>query len=116
MAAPDASLLAFVRCLSAPRTDVLGYSQPDLSKLAFFHRPIWTALTENKSAIRVCRNSPAEPALPAPACRGSSSKGTAESSPGRQSWVYFATETSPEGTAENAPGRESWVNPSAHEC
>jgi hypothetical protein len=29
----------------------------------------------------------------------------AESSPGRQSWVYIPTETSPEGTTENAPGR-----------
>jgi hypothetical protein len=54
--------------------------------------------------------SPEEPAL-------SLSKGTAENSPGRKSWVYIATETSPEepalslskGTAENAPGRKSWV-------
>ncbi len=35
--------------------------------------------------------SPAEPALPAPACRGSLSKGTAESSPGRESWLGFDT-------------------------
>jgi len=40
-----------------------------------------------------------------------SPEGTAESSPGRQSWVYIPTETSPAGTTENAPGRQSWVNP-----
>jgi hypothetical protein len=47
-----------------------------------------------------------------------SPEGTAESSPGRKSWVYIPTETSPaepalslsKGTTENAPGRKSWVN------
>jgi hypothetical protein len=38
-----------------------------------------------------------------------SPEGTAESSPGRQSWVYIHTATSPAGTTENAPGRQSWV-------
>jgi hypothetical protein len=29
--------------------------ESDLSKLAFFDRPIWTAFAENKSALRVYR-------------------------------------------------------------
>jgi hypothetical protein len=37
-----------------------------------------------------------------------SPEGTAESSPGRQSWVGMTTRNSPEGTAENVPGRQSW--------
>jgi hypothetical protein len=34
--------------------------------------------------------------------------GTAESSPGRQSWVFIPTETNPAGTTENVPERQSW--------
>ena len=41
--------------------------------------------------------------------------GTAESSPGRQSWVYISTKTSPAGTVENAPGRQSWGTWTARE-
>src|SRR5277367_2751456 len=36
--------------------------------------------------------------------------GTAENSPGRESWVGLSTAISPVGTTENAPGRQSWVN------
>ena len=36
--------------------------------------------------------------------------GTAENSPGRQSWVGLSTAISPEGTTENDPGRQSWVH------
>jgi hypothetical protein len=53
------------------------------------------ALTEDKSALTVCREQ---------------SRGRTENSPGPQSVVYYATATSPEGTAE-MPGRQSWVDP-----
>jgi hypothetical protein len=49
-------------------------------------------------------------------CIGTSPEGTAENSPGRQSWVYIRTATSPEGTAENAPGCQSWGTSTAREC
>src|ERR1700744_4906742 len=42
--------------------------------------------------------------------------GTAECSPGRQSWVAITTRNSPGGTAQNVPGRQSWVNLPAREC
>jgi hypothetical protein len=64
-------------------------------------RPICSALAENKSALGPIEISPA---------------GTAENSPGRQSWVHKLTETSPAGTAENAPGRQSWVTWTTREC
>ena len=74
-----------------------------LSKLAFSIGSFGQhSLKTNQLSGRIA-TSPVEPAL-------SLSKGTAESSPGRQSWVYIPTETSPAGTAETAPGRQSWVN------
>jgi hypothetical protein len=47
----------------------------DLSKLAFFDLPIWTALAETKQPITVYRDQ-------------SRLAGTTENSPGRQSWVW----------------------------
>ena len=43
--------------------------------LLFFDRPIRTSRAESTSAIRAYRDHPEEPALPAPACRGSLPKG-----------------------------------------
>jgi hypothetical protein len=42
--------------------------------------------------------------------------GTAEKSPGRESWVEFEKRPSPAGTTENDPGRQSWVVWTTGEC
>jgi hypothetical protein len=54
--------------------------------LLFFDRPIRTSRAESKSALRAYRDHPEEPALPAPACRGSLPKGTAESQTCPNGW------------------------------
>src|ERR1700683_626437 len=72
-----------------------------LVQMSASDRLILITVVKNKSAIGQLAFSPV---------------GTAENSPGRQSWVGLSTAISPVGTTENEPGRQSWVNWTTREC